>query len=98
MFFNKLSLGFLVTNLLLSYVIGSVVIIGFIQIIITMFSVNAGIAIAKIVEVPVYAIVLISKINLWNFRVVTPNWYEILLYYVIAFIIKYLYSIFNSST
>lgn len=96
MFFNKLSLGFLVTNLLLSYVIGSVVIIGFIQIIITMFSVNAGIAIAKIVEVPVYAIVLISKINLWNFRVVTPNWYEILLYYVIAFIIKYLYSIFNS--
>lgn len=96
MYFNKISIGFLLTNFLLSYIIGIVVIGGFIQSIVAMFSIKLGAMLAQIIEIPLYGIILISKINFGNFTVTTPQVYQIILYYIIIFIIKYLYQIFNS--
>ena len=79
LYFNTIGIGFLLTNLLLSYLIGVIVIGGFIQILISMISINAGIALAKLIEIPVYGIILISKINFGNFKVLTPNLYQVIL-------------------
>ena len=59
--FNSIGIGFILTNLMLSYIIGIIVMGGFIQILISMISINTGVTIAKIIEIPVYGILLISK-------------------------------------
>ncbi len=95
LYFNSAGLGFLITNLLLSFVIGIIVIGGFIQILISLISIKAGIALAKIIEIPLYGIIIISKINIANFKVITPDIYQIILYYFTVCILAYLYKIFN---
>lgn len=94
--FNTIGIGFLVTNLLLSLVIGIIVMGGFVQILVSFISINVGMALAKIIEIPTYGLLLISKIDLGNFKVVTPDFYKIILYYLVIFISRYLYIIFNS--
>lgn len=94
-FFNTVGLGFLITNLLLSYIIGIIVIGGFIQILISIISIKIGIVLAKLIEVPVYGIILISKINIANFKVIRPDIYQVILYYVAICVFGYLYKIFN---
>ena len=96
LYFNTIGIGFLLTNLLLSYLIGVIVIGGFIQILISMISINAGIALAKLIEIPVYGIILISKINFGNFKVLTPNLYQVILYYLVICIFRYLYKVFHA--
>lgn len=93
--FNSIGIGFLLTNLLLSIVIGPIVIGGFIQILISFFSINVGIAFAKLIEIPTYGLLLISKINIANFKIVTPDLYQVILYYLISFIFRNLYLIFH---
>jgi len=94
LYFNKIGVGFLLTNLLLSCIIGLIVMGGFIQILISMVSIKFGIALAKIIEIPTYGLLLISKINFCNFMVVTPDLYQIILYYFSILILLYLYNIF----
>ena len=96
LYFNTIGIAFLLTNLLLSYVIGVIVVGGFIQILISTISIKAGIALAKIIEIPTYGIILISKINFGNFKVVTPDLYQIVLYYLVICIFRYLYKVFHS--
>ena len=96
LYFNSIGIGFLLTNLLLSYAIGIIVIGGFIQILISMISIKAGIALAKLIEIPVYGIILISKINFGNFKVITPDLYQIVIYYLLICIFRYLYKVFHA--
>lgn len=93
---NTIGIGFLLTNLLLSFVIGIIVMGGFIQILVSFISINAGTALAKLIEMPTYGLVLISKIDLGNFKVVTPHLYQIIFYYLAISISIYLYVIFHS--
>ena len=95
LYFNSAGLGFLITNLLLSYLIGIIVIGGFIQILISLISIKVGIALAKIIEIPLHGIIIISKINIANFKVITPDIYQVILYYFTVCILAYLYKIFN---
>ena len=94
--FNSIGIGFILTNLMLSYIIGIIVMGGFIQILISMISINAGIAIAKIIEIPVYGILLISKISFGNFKIVTPDLYQVIVYYIVVYLFRFLYQIFHS--
>lgn len=95
--YNFISLTFILTNLLIGIVIGPIVIGGFIQIIITFFSLKAGTAIAKIIQLPILALILISKIGtafpITNFNVVTLDTWQIVLYYFLVFSIYYFYKI-----
>lgn len=93
--FNTIGIGFILTNLLLSLVIGIIVIGGFIQILISFISIKAGIALAKLIQIPTYGLLLISKIDMANFNVVTPDLYQIILYYLIICLSRYLYIIFH---
>ena len=93
--FNTIGIGILLTNLLLSYVIGLIVMGGFIQILISFISINGGIALAKLIEIPTYGLLLISKIDLGNFKAVTPDLYQVILYYLAICISRHLYIIFH---
>ncbi len=94
--FNSIGIGFILTNLMLSYIIGIIVMGGFVQILISMISINAGTAIAKIIEIPVYGILLISKISFGNFKIVTPDLYQVAVYYIVVYLFRFLYQIFHS--
>jgi len=94
--FNTLGVCFLLTNLLLSLVIGIIVMGGFVQILVSFISLDLGGLLAKILEVPTYILLLISKIDFGNFKVVTPDLYQIILYYLIIILSRNLYIIFHS--
>ena len=97
LYFNTIGLGFLLTNLLLSSIIGIIVMGGFVQIIISFISINAGKALANIIKIPLYLLLQISKINIGNYNVVTPDFYQIILYYLLIFILRKIYLIFHSN-
>lgn len=94
--FNTFGIAFLCTNLLLSCVIGFIVMGGFIQILVSFISIKTGTALAKLIQMPVYGLIFISKINFGNFKVVTPSLYQIILYYIIVIMWKELYKVFTS--
>ena len=94
--FNTFNLSFIITNVLLSMVIGVIVILGFTQTLISFISIQAGMALAQIISIPIYGLILISKINIGNFKVVTPDIWQIIVYYIIVLSISYLYRLFNS--
>ena len=95
--YNFFSFNFIITNFLIEIVTGPIVIIGFIQIIITFISFQAGIAIAKIVQIPLIGLSLTSKIGtqftFMNFKIATPETYQVIIYYIIIFFIYKLYKI-----
>lgn len=93
--FNTLGITFLITNILLNLVIGIIVMGGLVQILISFISMKIGLAIAKIIEIPIYIVLLISKINIGNFQVITPDTYQVIIYYFIIILINYLYKIFH---
>lgn len=94
--FNSIGIGFLFTNLLLSLIIGIIVMGGFVQIIVSFFSIKVGFILAKLIEIPTYGLLLISKIDIGNFLIVTPDLYQIIFYYISICILRYLYVIFHS--
>lgn len=93
--FNTIGIGFLFTNLLLSNVIGIIVMGGFLQILISLIFPNLGEILAKFIELPIHILLLISKIDIGNFKVTTPDFYQIILYYLTIFISRNLYLIFH---
>ena len=96
--FNTIGLFFLVTNFLQSLIIGMIVMGGFIQILISFISIKIGIFVAKVLQVPLYGLIFISKINLGNFKVITPNLYQIILYYVLFIIFIQWYKLFSTKS
>lgn len=75
--YNFISLSFIVTNILVGIIIGPLVIGGIIQILVTFLSLKIGTEIAKVVQIPITALSLISKIGtkfpITNFNVITPD-------------------------
>ena len=96
--FNTIGLFFLVTNFLQSLIIGMIVMGGFIQILISFISIKIGILVAKVLQVPLYGLIFISKINLGNFKVITPNFYQIILYYILFIIFMQWYRLFSTKS
>lgn len=97
--FNTLGISFLITNLLLNCIIGAIVMGGLVQILISFVSLKIAFSISKIIEVFTYGLILISKIGgtipFCSFKVVTPDLYQVIIYYVIIFLSLYLYRIFH---
>ena len=95
--YNFISLSFIVTNILVGIIIGPLVIGGIIQILVTFLSLKIGTEIAKVVQIPITALSLISKIGtkfpITNFNVITPDTWQIIIYYFIIYIIYYRHKI-----
>lgn len=101
-YFNNIGTAFLITNVLLSAVIGIIVIGGFIQIILSFFSIKVGVAIAKIIEIPTYLLFQISrigdKIPFGYQKIITPELYQIILYYFFIFVMIWGYNLFTKKS
>ena len=95
--YNFISLSFIVTNILVGIIIGPLVIGGIIQILVTFLSLKIGTEIAKVVQIPIIALSLISKIGtkfpITNFKVITLDTWQIIIYYFIIYIIYYRHKI-----
>lgn len=91
MFFNKISLTFLFSNLLISSFIGLIIALGFVSIIIPID------ILFKILEVFLILLIKIaevfSSIPISHISIVTPSLTTIILYYVIVFGITYIFLI-----
>ena len=98
--FNTIGISFLITNLLLSFVIGIIVMGGFLQILVSFISIQLGKIIAYLISIPTYCLILIAKIGtkipFGNFKVITPSLIQVIMYYIIIYILIYLYKIFRS--
>ena len=98
--FNTIGISFFITNLLLSFVIGIIVMGGFLQIIISFISIKLGQIFAYFISIPTYCLILISKLGskipFGNFKAVTPSLTQIIIYYIFINILIYLYKLFNS--
>ena len=97
--YNTIGISFLFTNILLSIVIGSIVMGGFIQIIISFISIKLGTIVAKLIQIPTYGLIFISKLGekipFGNFKIITPDLNKIILYYISIILFNVLYKLFH---
>ena len=72
---------------------------GLIQIVFAIISIKLGIILAKVLEIPISFLLLISKIGenipLGSVKIITPDFYLIIIYYIFVFISLYLYNLFQ---
>lgn len=91
--FNTISLSFFIPNILISFIIGPCLFLGYICL---LLPTNIGILFAKIEEVLVKIIFLISdicsKLPFSNIYIKTPNIVVIIFYYLILFYAVYIFS------
>ena len=96
---NTFNPYFLISNLILSIVVGPIIILGFIFIILILINIK----LAKIVSIPlelgIKSLILISKIGELPFSkiyIATPSLFSILIYYLVVFILFHIYEIYSS--
>lgn len=89
LFFNKLSLTFLFSNILITIFIGAIIVLGFTLVIVPID------ILFKILEVLLEILLKIanmfSKVPISHINVVTPNLSTIAIYYIIAFAVTYIF-------
>lgn len=93
--FNTIGIAFLITNLLLNIVIGKIIMLGILQTIISLFSINFGILIAQVIEILLKFLMLISKLGSKIPFSNTPYLLTIVIYYISCILINKLYFIFS---
>ena len=97
--FNKIGILSFIVNIFVTILIGPIVILGFIQIVLSLISINFGKIISyilnPIVKILIYIINLGDNIPLNKIYVKTPELYQIILYYILVFIVNYIIKIYN---
>ena len=95
--FNKISLTFLISNLLVIPILGIIIIGGFILVFISFIWIDLARALSIILKVFLKLLILISKIcsnfKFSNLYLVTPNLITIIIYY---FLLGYIIYVFNN--
>ena len=98
-FYNTISISVIITNLFLSFIIGVLIILGFLQILISFFSINIAKIFSVIINILINILLNISKLgNILPFSkiyVCTPCNTTIILYYTLIILVNYLYTIIN---
>lgn len=89
---------FLISNLLLSIIVGPIVILGFIYIILILINENLGMFLSSLVELSIKILLGISQVGKLPYSKIyirTPKIYEILIYYILLFSIKEIYKVYH---
>ena len=96
---NTVSISTLIINLLLSFVIGPIVLLGFIQIIISFISINLAKLLSYIINFFLSLLLQISKLGnilpLSKIYITTPCLVSIIVYYITLIIINYIFNIYS---
>lgn len=96
--FNKLGIYFLITSVLLDFIIVPVIILSFIFLILVIVYVRLAKLVAILLKFFLKLLLLISNLSFMPLSKVyirTPQVLEILIFYFSIFLIKFIYSIFN---
>lgn len=96
---NTFNPYFLISNLILSIVVGPIVILGFIFIILVLINIRLAKIISMPIELGIKILILISKIGEMPFSkiyIATPSLFSILIYYLVIFILFHIYEIYSS--
>lgn len=93
-YFNTISLTFFVSNFFVSFLIGTIIILGFTTIIISFLFIKISkiisIIINLLIEILLFISKFVSKIPFSNIYVITPNYIIIIFYYLFVLLINYL--------
>ena len=100
--FNTLGIYFLITNLIVSLIIGPIVILGFILIISSFVSMNLVTIISIILEPFLQTFITTSK-NISNLEfstiyLKTPRIIGVVVYYILIFILNFLYKVYSTKS
>lgn len=96
---NTISLSLIITNLLLSFVIGIIVILGFVQILLSLISINLSKVLSGFLVFFLEILLEISKLGnvlpLSKIYVKTPGIVAIVIYYFAVITFNYIYTIYS---
>lgn len=96
---NTINPYFLISNLILSILIGPIIILGFLFIIITLINLQVAEIFSKILEVGIQILIFISKVGklpLSKIYVPTPSLFSIIIYYLCLIVLFSIYEIYSS--
>lgn len=96
---NKFSTYFIISNLLLAIIVGPAIILCFLFIIIILVNMQVAKFIGFIIEYLIQILLFFSKVGnfpLSKIYIPTLKIYQIIIYYIMIFIFKFLYDIYNS--
>ena len=98
--FNNISLTFFISNFLASFLIGPIIILGFVIILISFISFKLAKLLAIILHLLLMALnlvaKLVSRIPFSNLTIVTPYVISIIIIYLLILISNYIYTIYTS--
>lgn len=101
LYFNKISITFLFSNLLVSFIIGAIIILGFLVIIVSLkFMAIArilSVVLNLLLEILIYISSFFSKLSLSKITVVTPSMCTVIIYYACIIFISYILSLEKNS-
>lgn len=98
---NKFGIYFLITNFLISFIIGPIIILGFAFLIICIFSVSLAKVLSPVINLSIQLVLIFSKIGefpLSKIHTRTPKIYEILIYYIVILLINFFYKVKTDKT
>ena len=90
---------FLISNLVLSFVIGPIVILGFLFIIIVCLNTSIAVIFSPMIQIGIKILIFISNIGKLPFSkiyIATPSLFSILIYYLSLIVIFFMYKIYSS--
>lgn len=96
---NTFNSYFLISNLVLSFVIGPIVILGFSVIIINLINTSIIEFISPIIQIGIKILIFISNVGKLPFSkiyVATPSLFSIFMYYLFLIVLFYIYNIYSS--
>ena len=101
LYFNTASISFFITNLFVSFIIGIIVIMGFILILSSFINLQLALIISYILKILIQLLIFISKIGsmlpLNKIYITRPSIFSIIIYYMLVILCNYIYSILKSN-
>lgn len=97
--FNKLNIYFILTNLIIGFIIGPVMACGFIFLITLIINVKTVQIFSIILQIAIKALILtsqIAKLPYSNIYLPTPNFIQIIIYFLSIHIFMFIYYIYNT--
>ena len=96
--FNMFSTYFFITNLLVSFIIGPIIILGIIIVVLPIFLFPFSGIISKVLEILLQSLIYISNISklpISKIYISTPKIWQIILYYLISIIYNNIFCVYN---
>ena len=98
--FNIFGVYFLISNLIVSFIIGPILVLSLISIFFSFWSISIAKLITCVLNFLIYSLIIISnfisKMEFSKVYIQTPNILLIILYYFLILLINYLYLLYNS--